>query len=543
MVTTGRKELTEVVPMGRGVLRFALLVAAIAALLAMGLPMATASTVSPPLVPVPRAQCGPGSHPELGMQGRVSAQDVANGYAAKGYTCNTQEVGHYGTTGGYRNYRYVDAAGHVCAFYDTTLLYPTNALYGSTHQTGVFVLDMSDPAHPVQTDTLSTPAMQSPHESLSLNLRRGLLAADLGNPLAYPGFVDVYDVSADCRHPALKSSLPMGVLGHEGTFSPDGNTFWVSSAGGGTLSAVDVSNPALPTLLWTERGIEPHGLNVSDDGNLLYIADLGNSDTTAGLTVLDVSQVQRRASNPQVQPVTHLTWPTVSLPQVPIPVTINGHPYLAEVDEFATDGVNGGVPASDAAAHVGAARIIDNADPAHPVVVSNIRLEVNMTENRAAIAGDPGAGSSLQGYAGHYCAVPQRAEPGILACSFILSGLRIFDIRDPFHPREIAYFNAPLKANPPGAPQGHYAMSAPAFDLANNQIWYSDGVSGFYAVRLTLGSTTAASAGAGTAAAPQTSTLPNTSSGTPRGVTAWALVVLVLACTVPLMQRRRRMDS
>src|SRR5207253_4309834 len=100
--------------------------------------------------PTPRAQCGPGSKPETGAQGRVSATDVASGRAAQGYTCNTEVVSHYGRTGGYRVHRYVDASGNACAFYDSTLLFPTNALAGSTHQTGVFVLDMSNPAQPVQ---------------------------------------------------------------------------------------------------------------------------------------------------------------------------------------------------------------------------------------------------------------------------------------------------------------------------------------------------------------------------------------------------------
>src|SRR5690349_23497605 len=41
----------------------------------------------------------------------------------------------------------------------------------------------------------------------------------------------------------------------------------------------------------------------------------------------------------------------------------------------------------------------------------------------------------------------------ILACTFILSGLRVFDIRDPYHPKELAYYNAPI------APGGSsYAM-------------------------------------------------------------------------------------
>ena len=447
--------------------------------------------------PVPRAHCGPGSMPETGLQGQVSARDVADGRAAKGYTCNTAAVGHFGTTGGYRNYRYVDKAGHVCAYYDTTLLFPSNVA-SDTHKTGVFVLDMSNPAKPVMTDDLQTPAMQSPHESLNLNAKRGLLAADLGNPFAYPGWVDIYDVSQDCRHPVLESSTPLGLLGHEGTFSPDGNTFWVSSAGGDTLAALDVSVPSVPKLLWEEHGLSVHGLNTSDDGRILYIADLNagkgsgvegiqgmtQNSGTPGLTVLDVGQVQQRVGNPQVRFLSHYTWPSVSIPQVPIPVNINRHPFLVEIDEFAT--VNGSI-SSAANADVGAARIIDVGNPAQPRLVSNIRLEVNMQQNRAALANDPGESSELQGYAGHYCAVPQRNDPGIVACGFIQSGLRIFDIRDPYHPKELAYFNAPVHPSSTGGAGSSYDMSAPAFDVAHGQIWYSDGNDGFYAVQVTNG--------------------------------------------------------
>src|SRR4029077_6128825 len=95
---------------------------------------------------------------------------------------------------------------------------------------------------------------------------------------------------------------------------------------------------------------------------------------------------------------------------------------------------------------VGAARIIDFADETKPVVVSQMRLEVNDAGQRAgAQKDDPGAGDPAQGYAGHYRAVPQRTDPGIVACSFIISGLRVFDIHDPAQPKEIAYFNPPSR--------------------------------------------------------------------------------------------------
>ncbi|HYZ93337.1 MAG TPA: hypothetical protein VFA34_13260 [Actinomycetota bacterium] len=427
--------------------------------------------------PVPRAKCGPGSLPETGRQGRVSQKDVDSGRAGRGYTCNTKLLSRFGDeTGGYRVYRYVDSAGHVCGYYDSTLLFPTDLPEQAATLTGVYVLDMKDPRRPVKTDNLLTPAMQSPHESLSLNYKRGLLAATMGNALTAPGFFDVYDISKDCLHPTLLSSTPVAFLGHEGSFAPDGNTFYAASTAGQTLVAIDTSNPSAPAPVWELTNVVIHGLNVSYDGNRVYAANIGDP----GLTIFDTTQIQQRVPNPEVPVITHLTWPEVSIPQTAIPVTIRGHRYLVEVDEFA----GGTTPSAEPTAPVGAARIIDIANDRKPRVVSNIRLEVHTQRARDSDQmNDPGAESSLQGYAGHYCAVPQRREPGIVACSFILSGLRIFDIRDPIRPREIAYYNAPR----PGRQATSYAMSAPAIVPERGEIWYSDGNLGFYAVKVTNG--------------------------------------------------------
>jgi hypothetical protein len=429
--------------------------------------------LEPALTATPQGECGPGSRPETDIQGRVPRADHESGRAAEGYTCNAELVGSYakpnpqGTVGGFKVERYVDAAGHDCAYYDTTLLAPTSLI---DVEGGVNVLDMTDPAKPQLTDKLVTPAMLSPHETLLVNKKRGLLAAVLGNPTLYPGLVDIYDISEDCRHPVLRSSTPTGVLGHESGMSPDGRTLWSGSPASQTLVAIDISDPTLPVPLWVGP-YDSHGLSISDDGNRAYVAGTGS-----GLIILDISEIQARVPNPEVREVARLTWESMSIPQNAIPVTIDGDPYEVEIDEFGSQ------------SEVGAARIIDIADETKPRVVSNLRLAVHQPENFDGQAGDPGAGIPLQGYAGHYCNVPQRVDPGIVACSMILSGLRVFDIRDPQNPREIAYYNAPIGERLiPGFEASNWAMSSPSFVPERGEIWYSDGFQGFFAVRLTNG--------------------------------------------------------
>ena len=77
--------------------------------------------------PTPRAQCLPGSNPEPGMQGRLPRDAVESGRADKGFSCNISLLGQEGNSGGFRVHRFVDKAGHECAYYDTTLLFPLNA--------------------------------------------------------------------------------------------------------------------------------------------------------------------------------------------------------------------------------------------------------------------------------------------------------------------------------------------------------------------------------------------------------------------------------
>ncbi len=437
------------------------------------------NNAQPPLRAVPWARCAIGSDPLAGVQGRVTAADVDSPGASDGWSCNLRVIGtqdDYG--GGFRTWRYADQAGNHCAFYDTSLDGAAAVLrLGAGPSAGVAVLDMSDPRHPVRTALLQAPGMLSPHESLNLNRRRGLLVAETGNASTLPALISIYDVGSDCRAPVELYSGPGARTGHESGFSRDGKTYWI--AGGSGLAAIDITDPTSPAMLWSGN-LFAHGVGVSADGNRVYDADPINGQ----LAILDVSEIQARDPNPEVTEVSRLTWDTVTIPQNALPMQIRGTEYLLEFDEFAFRFSTIAPPNQ-----VGAARIIDLSDETHPKVISNIRLQVNQPGPRAAAQGDPEPPlpAGQFGYSAHYCAIPRPVNPRIAACSFINSGLRVFNIENPRRPREVAYYVAP-----PGAPSGqsaaaNFALSQPAFDARTRQVWYTDANRGFIALELTNG--------------------------------------------------------
>lgn len=453
---------------------------------------ADTSAPEPELRPVPRAECGPGARPETGMQGRISRADHESGLAAQGLQCNAELVGQHtqekagidgtiaGSVAGYKVHRYVDEQGNECAYYDTSLLPPTNA---GDANLGVRVLDMQDPADPTLSTVLTTPAMSFPHESLILNERRGLLVAVAGNlgQTLLPGQVDIYDLNGPlgCTAPVLLSSTPLGIWGHESGIAPDGNTFYASSLSNETVTALDISNPVAPVILVHQENVAAHGISISADGNTAYVA---RGQSGNGFEVYDVSSIQSRSANPRMERITKLTWDNMSVPQQTIPVEIDGHPYVIESDEFLRGGQD----------RTGASRLIDISDPAAPFVAGNLRLEVHMEENRVdgQLQDDPGTTANgnnpfafAQDYTGHFCAVPSLIDPKIVACGMSISGLRVFNIEDPCEPYEVAYFTAPVQ--PRVFPEGsNWAYSQPTFAPERQEVWYSEAYTGFYAVKL-----------------------------------------------------------
>jgi hypothetical protein len=153
----------------------------------------------------------------------------------------------------------------------------------------------------------------------------------------------------------------------------------------------------------------------------------------------------------------------------------------------------------------GFARIIDISDERNPKIVSKLMLDVHDPANCAVILGDPpGPGFALS-YSAHYCNVDAATNPTMLACTYQEAGLRVFDIRDPFHPREIAYYKPPARRTQflPGsrlwAPGRDRTVEHTASRIRfrkhrgeqgekdRGEIWFTGADNGFQIVRFTNG--------------------------------------------------------
>jgi hypothetical protein len=187
-------------------------------------------------------------------------------------------------------------------------------------------------------------------------------------------------------------------------------------------------------------------------------------------------------------------------------VTIRGRPYLIHTDELGSGGTEG---IQNACAHGlpphGFARIIDISDETNPKVVSKLMLEVHDPANCPVILNDPpGPGFSLS-YSSHYCSVDAATNPTMLACTYREAGLRVFDIRDLFHPKEIAYYKPPARRTAflpgsrlwaPGADRTvDHAATPVRFrkhkgekgekDKGKLELWFTSADNGFQIVRFT----------------------------------------------------------
>jgi hypothetical protein len=235
------------------------------------------------------------------------------------------------------------------------------------------------------------------------------------------------------------------------------------------IDTTDATNPKFVASWQTGvPGANIHGLSVSTDGTRGYMVSLGFGGNAAqlvdptvaatnGLLIFDLSEIQARKANPQVKLISQLLWKDGSGAQHTIPITIGKKPYILFVDEAGSGGFG------TAAGYQGAcaagmtpfpmARLIDISDEKNPKVVSKVMLETHDPANCDKVLPDI-AGLLTFTYGSHYCSVDNRDQATTLACGYFNSGIRVFDIRDPVRPREIAYYN-PASVTTPSPGSNH----------------------------------------------------------------------------------------
>ena len=448
----------------------------------------------PLVVPKPTS-CGPNDRPETALQGQVPAGLRAAPGGFQGFNCNLTLVGqakgdgaNWQTTQFKQRVRQGedDDQDHdrgrgntvrVCGYHGTASA--LRSLPGRSNF-GVRALDLTDPRNPTITAYLNTPAMHDPWESLKVNERRQVLGADQGQNggfVAGGPEIDLYDLSQDCRNPQLIVSAPVGtgadggmvapIIGHEGAWAPDGLTYYGGDLVNRQYFAVDTADLTKPKLItrWIPGIENVHGFSITHDGNRGYFvsfAQVGGAALTDpnvparnGLLIYDLSEIQARKPNPQVRLVSKLLWKDGSAAQHTIPVRIKGKPYVIFIDEGGSGGF-ASVAQNATACAAGMppfpmARIIDVSDEASPKIVSLLGLETHDPANCPKVSPDV-VGLTGFTYGSHYCSVDNKNHATTLACGYFNSGVRVFDIRDPVRPKEIAYYNPPSVMTPsPGA--------------------------------------------------------------------------------------------
>jgi hypothetical protein len=433
---------------------------------------ATAATAAP--------RCGAKDLPETGVQGDVPLADQLSGRAAQGYNCGLALVGYssLGARGGNANMAWSQDCAYIAG-------------------DGVAVVDVKDPVHPKLVGTMHSAgsdatietlhAVDAGNRHLLATGKYGLFGAS-GLPGTAP--VDIWDVST-CTRPKLLSTIQFPSNVHNLTFSADGRRLWSTLP----LQAADLSNPRTPKML------PPIEQQLADSGHfhLQYAHEAWPSPDDKRLYVGG----QIVADDEELLVIDTTGWPaqpahvigSIAEPGHSIrPARIGGKPYLINSDESIINPTAKGCLPNALTPFGGASTpfLTDISNERLPKQRGTIRLgieqpihcvEQTLSDVNASV---------------HYQDVDDPNDTTFALVSAWNSGLRIWDVRDPAHPHEAAYFNpGKFDGNPLGGPVGlgtllglqglaglDQAWAHVRYRPESGQIWLTTASGGFWVLEL-----------------------------------------------------------
>jgi hypothetical protein len=387
---------------------------------------------------------------EPGLQGQVPKADQDSGRSTRPYMWNMRLVGQQDiqNRGENGNLGWIGDCAYVAAYFG-----------GTDPLMGMAVVDASNPKNPELVKLMpGTPGTRESqveaHEGRKFVVVMPFRHAKTpyGDPPG-PTQLQIYDASADCKNPIRVGTYDFPFTTHEHRISADGLTIYatVTSAtnpqakpqpgaqpDGPALSAIDVTDLKNPKLLGTwdlsdEAGMPKsgmHDLDVNDAGTRAYTNTWWNIDGVRhqGLTILDTTEIQERRPNPKMRRISSFNWgppENFGITHSAEFVTIHGRQYIIALDE--TMGVN-------AVAPWGWGRIIDVTEEKYPLQISTITLAASEVQHAAETNPDKAY------YGAHYLGVDDRKNASLAFFSWYSSGLRVWDIRDPYLPQEIGYY-------------------------------------------------------------------------------------------------------
>lgn len=444
-----------------------------------------------PLAPFEARLAQAADHPSTGLQGQIPVAEQRSGRAQEGYWQGLRLVGQADILARGANFQLAWLGD--CAYVSSG----GENLDPQHEMNGVAVIDAADPTQPQLVSVLRSPGAVNSKIALETNAPRGILAvASRDTPV-----IDLYAAPTDCSAPVLISSIVLEVPVQGLRLAPDGLTLYAVDAPGELRASPDPaiefagSSPRsddidelvtpLPGLLmyalddlsqpelllrWDpnthlrpeltspvgtddaayppapeviegdpvhlpqppdpERSGPPtiilHDIDLNERGSRVYLSN--SAGPKNGVMILDVASVQRRRSRLRTRIVGQVSWDHDLGGANAVEHFIRGErTYLLVTDTLA----------SPRLCPWGHARMIEITKEWRPELLAPIALEVNDKANCPSVFEDEAT------YSAHYPSVDDKADATTAFFSWFASGLRVFDIRDPTAPVEVAYYMPP----------------------------------------------------------------------------------------------------